>query len=225
MQLVDEGVVYRNRYPNTRAEVTSAPTLALSRLGSSEPFLLSAFRVGQAKMSRDGRVKLRASRDGGRTWEPLPGELDTPFASLPEPQPNHAGFHLGASAEGTTVLMACRFFMVEPGDPQWDDDAAGVVGADCLKADARPGAAWEGVRSYDFRRHPDEWAIPCGPPLALGEGQWIFPMERHARAYVPEWLRATTRSPCSPRTTGDRGAIRSPPSTTRPRRSCTTTSG
>jgi hypothetical protein len=48
MQLVDEAVVYRNRYPNTRAEVTSAPTLAWSRLGSEEPFLLSAFRVGRS---------------------------------------------------------------------------------------------------------------------------------------------------------------------------------
>ena len=189
MQLVDEAVVYRNRYPNTRAEVTSSPTLAWSRLGSGEPFLLSAFRVGQAKMSLDGRVTLRASRDGGRSWEPLPPELGAPFAGMPEPQPNHAGFHLGASPEGATVLMACRFFMVEPGDPQWDDDAAGVVGADCLKADARPGGGWERVTSYDFQRHPDEWAIPCGPPLALGDGQWIFPMERHARAYVPEWLR------------------------------------
>ena len=85
MQLVDEAVVHRISYPNTRAEVTSAPTLALSRLGSAEPFLLSAFRVGQAKMSLDGRLVLRASRDGGRTWEPLAAELATPFASLPAP--------------------------------------------------------------------------------------------------------------------------------------------
>ena len=189
MRLVAEGVVYRNPHPNNRAIVASAPSLAWSRLGSTEPFLLSAFRVGQAKMSPDGRVLLRASRDGGTTWEPLPPPLDDPFAGLPAPQPNHAGFHVGASAAGTTVLMACRFFMVDPGDPEWDDDAAGVVGADCLKADARPGGAWERVATYDFRRRADEWAIPCGPPVHLGGNRWIFPMERHARAHVPEWLR------------------------------------
>lgn len=189
MRLVDEAVVYRNPHPNNRAIVASAPTLAWSRLGSEHPFLLSAFRVGQAKMSLDGRVMLRASRDGGRTWYPLPDNLGAPFAGLAEPQPNHAGFHLGASTEGTTVLMACRFFMVEPDHPEWDDDAAGVVGADCLAVRAGPGTGWGDASTWDFKRHADEWAIPCGPPLALGGGHWIFPMERHARAHVPEWLR------------------------------------
>ena len=189
MRLIDESVVYRNPYPNTRAVVASAPTLALSRLAADEPVLVSAFRVGQAKMSADGRLMLRASRDGGRTWSELPTSLAGPFADLPEPQPNHAGFHLGADADGTTVLMACRFFIVEPGTPEWNDDAAGVVHADCLKADAPAGEGWQRVATYDFRRHDDEWAIPCGPPLALDHDRWIFPMERHARAHVPEWLR------------------------------------
>ena len=31
-------------------------------------------------------------------------------------------------------------------------ELAGVVGADCLKADARPGGGWERVTSYDFQR-------------------------------------------------------------------------
>ena len=185
MRVVDESVVYRNPHPNHRSIVASAPTLAWSRLASEHPFLLCAFRIGQAKMSPDGRVALRASRDGGRTWSPLP----SPFEALPEPQPSQAGLHLGASAEGTTVLMASRMWIVEPDSPDWDDDAAGLVHADCLKADARPGGDWERVTTYDFRRHRDEWAIPCGPPLSLGGGDWIFPMERHARSYVPEWLR------------------------------------
>jgi len=189
MRLVGEHLVYRNPHPNHRAIVASAPTLAWSRLGSYEPFLLAAFRVGQAKMSVDGRVLLRASHDGGATWQPVADEVAAPFADLAGPGLNHAGVHLGASPDGTTVLMACRFFMVEPGDAEWDDDAAGVVGADCLAARAAPDGGWEPAAAYDFARHGDEWAIPCGPPLALGDGRWIFPMERHARAYVPEWLR------------------------------------
>ncbi len=185
MRVVDESVVYRNPHPNHRTVVVSAPSLTWSRLGSDEPFLLCAFRYGAAKMSPDGRVGLRASRDLGRTWEALP----SPFDDLPQPQPSQAGLHLGASPAGTTVLMASRMWIVEPDSPEWDDDAAGLVHADCVKADARPGGDWERVTTYDFRRHRDEWAIPCGPPLWLADERWIFPMERHARSYVPQWLR------------------------------------
>ena len=46
---------------------------------------------------------------------------------------------------------------------------------------------WSAV--VDGRRHADEWAIPCGAPVALGDGRWMFPMERHAKTHVPEWLR------------------------------------
>jgi len=48
---------------------------------------------------------------------------------------------------------------------------------------------WGAPTSLDGRRHGHEWAIPCGAPVALGSGQWMFPMERHAKTHVPEWLR------------------------------------
>lgn len=61
--------------------------------------------------------------------------------------------------------------------------------ADSVLVRAGAGGAWETPQVLDGRRHGDEWAIPCGAPLALGGGRWMFPMERHAKAHVPEWLR------------------------------------
>lgn len=189
MRVVDDRIVYRNPHPNHGPEAVSGSTLAWSRLESPEPVLLNAFRSGSAKMSPDGRVKLRASPDLGRTWR----DVASPFGAIPaDPIAAESGPHLGGSAAGTTLLMACRMWIVTPHDPRWSDDAAGVIRADALAARAPAGATWDSPTSHDFRRHADEWAIPCGPPLALGGGRgpdWIFPMERHALAHVPEWLR------------------------------------
>jgi hypothetical protein len=191
VRVIDEQIAYRNPYPNHRPEALAGTTLAWSHVGSGSDAqgLLSAFRSGSAKMSPDGRVKVRASGDLGRTWS----DVRSPFAGLPhDPITAESGPHLGTSSAGTTVLMACRMSIVSPGDPGWNDDAAGVVGADCLAARADPDGIWDTPSSYSFRRHSNEWAIPCGPPLALDGGagpDWIFPMERHALATVPDWLR------------------------------------
>jgi hypothetical protein len=140
-------------------------------------------------MSPDGRVKLRASDDLGRTWS----DVAPPFEALPQdPIASLSGPHLGGSVDGTTVLMACRMWIVSPDDKRWNDDAAGLITADGLRARAGAGEGWDESTALDFKRHADEWAIPCGPPLALDGGRgpnWIFPMERHALAHVPEWLR------------------------------------
>lgn len=189
MRVVDDYVVHRNPNPNHRPETVSGSTLGWSRLGTSRPLLLNAFRSGLAKMSPDGRIALRASDDLGATWR----EVASPFGALPQdPIAAESGPHLGGSARGTTLLMACRMWIVSPGDPRWNEEAAGVIGADCVATRASAGGDWEPPASYDFRRHVDEWAIPCGPPLALDGGrgpEWIFPMERHALAHVPDWLR------------------------------------
>jgi hypothetical protein len=78
---------------------------------------------------------------------------------------------------------------VDPADDAWVDAAAGLVDADAVVVRAGPGEPWAAPLVLDGRRHADEWAIPCGPPLALGGGRWLFPMERHAKTHVPEWLR------------------------------------
>src|SRR5919107_2777839 len=91
VRVVDDGIVYRNPHPNHRPESVSGSTLAWSRLESREPMLLAAFRSGSAKMSADGRVKLRASSDLGRTWR----DVASPFSALPaDPIASQSGPHV-----------------------------------------------------------------------------------------------------------------------------------
>jgi hypothetical protein len=184
LDIVRAGWVYRNPHPAYRSVVAAAATASWGAVETSIPRLVCAFRTGQAKMSPDGVVVLRSSGDGGATWE----TVRSPFGSDPEPGISLAGVHLGADPAGTLVLAAARMRIVAPEDPAWDDQATGIVDADTALCRAADGH-WEKPITLDFRRHPDEWAIPCGPPLALGDGRWIFAMERHAMVRVPDWLR------------------------------------
>jgi hypothetical protein len=85
--------------------------------------------------------------------------------------------------------MAARMRMSSPGAPDWDDQAAGMIDADCVIVRAGAGAGWDAPVIVEGRHDARGWTIPCGSPLALGSGRWILPLERHARTTVPEWLR------------------------------------
>jgi hypothetical protein len=193
VRILGHRVIHRNPWPSHQAESYSGTTICRTRDASGASQLLAAFRVGSARMSPDGRIAVHRSADGGRTWEPvaspfrepaaLPATLDHPVA------PSMAGPQIGASADGTVVLAAARMWIVPPGAPGWDADAAGLSDADTLIARWTVDGGWEAPTVVDGRRSTDEWAIPCGPPLALGEARWFFPVERHARTHVPEWLR------------------------------------
>jgi hypothetical protein len=179
VDILDEANVDRETFPSFRTRVLSAPSLA--RSGDS---LLAVFRTGSAKVSPDGRIGARVSRDDGRTWTDAPG----PFAGLDDGR-NHAGSHLGGGdGRGGTVLgIAARFAMSAPGMPGWDVDRAGIVDADAVLSRRDGDGRWSTPDVIDARRHADEWAIACGPAVALGGGQWIQPMERHERSDRPAW--------------------------------------
>jgi Neuraminidase (sialidase) len=193
MRVIDETIVHRNRHPSYTPESYSATTVAWTRVGSAEPYLLAAFRLGSARMSPDGRIVLHASRDGGRTWSavpsPLAGDAARTVGAEPGRGPNLAGSQMGSSDDGTTILMAARMRMTEPGAPDWDDQAAGMVDADSVVVRAGPGGGWDAPVIVEGRHDAQGWSIPCGSPLALGAGRWLLPLERHARTTVPEWLR------------------------------------
>lgn len=179
MRIVGQGTIYRNPHPSFAPAEPSATTLCWSPAFGG---LLSAMRVGAAKLSAEGRLRLFAARDGER-WE----QLASPLSALDGDGLNHAGSHLGSDGD-TTILAAARMAVAHYGSPAWGKFESGIVDADTVIVRAS-GASWETPRLYDFRRHQDEWAIPCGPPLPLGGSKWILPMESHARSDREGWLR------------------------------------
>lgn len=186
MRIAYEGVVYRNPHPNYEAAEASASSLCWSHLGSHQPILLCAFRIGQAKVSPDGDLRLMQSADAGRTWRIMP----SPLARLRTTgAPNLAGFHLGSDRSGTNIVAGARMWIATPGSPDWNDEAGGVVDADAVTARAARAAEWDPPQCFDFRPGPQEWAIPCGGPLSLGSQRWLLPMESHYRPVRSDWLR------------------------------------
>ena len=179
MRVIDDGVVYRNPHPAYRSRVASASTLTWV-VDHQAGHLLCAFRIGQAKMSADGTIHLRRSDDGGVTWRAAASPFD-------EVGPNRAGPHLGSSAAGTTILAVAQMDIADPADPDWAPDAGGIRDATTEMARRRDDR-WGGPTPLDHRRHDGEWAIPCGPPLAIGTDAWFFPMERHSKVTDDAWL-------------------------------------
>lgn len=193
MRIVDHRVIHRNPYPSHRPEVYSATTVCSVADASGRDVLLAAFRVGAARMSRDGRIALYRSSDLGASWQrvrsPLEAEPDWPSSETHAFAPSLSGSHVGASQDGTVLLTAARMWIAEPGSPDWDEASSGLVDADTVIVRGDGDGRWEAPQVVQARRTPDEWAIPCGPPRPLGGGRWIFPVERHAKTHVPEWLR------------------------------------
>ena len=124
MDILDEAVVDREWFPSYRTRVLSAPSLA--RSGDA---VLAVFRTGSAKVSPDGRIGARISRDDGRTWSAAPG----PFDKLDDGR-NHAGSHLGGGdgRGGTVLAIAARCALTAPETPGWDAERAGIVDADAV---------------------------------------------------------------------------------------------
>ena len=178
MELLDEGVLERERHPSWRTRIHSAPSLAVL-----DGVVHAVYRAGSAKVSPDGRIEAKVSHDGGRTWTTRPG----PFDGLDDGT-NHAGSHLAVSGDrGTVLSIAARFRMTAPGTPGWTDERAGIVDADAVIARRAGDGAWEPAVVVDARRHDGEWAIGCGPAVSLGDGTWLQPMERHDRSDRPDW--------------------------------------
>jgi len=179
VEILAEAIVDREAFPSFRTRVLSAPSLA--RSGDA---VLAVFRTGSAKVSPDGRIGSRVSHDDGRTWSDAPG----PFDGLDDDR-NHAGSHLGGGdgRGGTILAIAARIAMTAPGMPGWDTDRAGIVDADAVLSRRDADGRWSTPVVVDARRHPDEWAIACGPAITLGGGVWLQPMERHDRSDRPDW--------------------------------------
>ena len=185
MRIVADSIVFKNGYPNYRALEASHPGICWA--GPSEsPYLLCGFVLGQARTSPDRRLHVMRSDDGGATWHETP----SPLAPLNDgPSTAHAGIVMGRTPAGTSILGSARIFMASPGSAGWDDAVAGILDADTAAVRHTAEGTWGMPITIDRRRRCDEWAIPCGSPVALDDGRVVLPMERHSKVDVPDWRR------------------------------------
>ncbi len=190
MRIVESSVVAENFAPAFATEVYSGTALTVVERDGEER-ALCAFRRGSAKVSPDGAIVLRESVDRGRSWTDHPSPLDRESPGSIAPAGGlrqFAGPHVGSSATGTVILGAALMSLARPGTPEYDRQAAGIVDAACVFVRADE-SGWSVPQVIAGRRSDSEWAIPCGPPVSLGDGVWLAPAERHATTDVPEWLR------------------------------------
>jgi hypothetical protein len=122
------------------------------------------------------------STDGAASWR----TICSPLSNLDDDGLNHAGAQLGAGGD-TTLLAVSRMSVSHYGTTEWTSYEGGIRDADTVIVRA-DGNHWDQVQIHDWRRHPDEWAIPCGPPVWLGGQAWLLPMERHHRGDRVGWL-------------------------------------
>lgn len=190
MRIIDESVVYENPAPAFATEVYSGTAITVvGELGAE--VAVCAFRLGSAKVSPDGRIMLRESRDRGKSWETTASPLDPEHAHAIAPAgglKQLAGPHLGSSVPGTLILAGALMTLARPGTPEYDQRAAGITDAHCVLV-RRAGGTWAETQVIDGSRSEAEWSITCGSPAYLGRGVWIAPAERHAKTSDPEWLR------------------------------------
>lgn len=190
MRIRDHAVVWENPAPAFATEVYSGTALTIFTEGDAE-VAVCGFRLGSAKVSPDGRVSLRESRDGGATWARVHSPLDRQEAEAIAPANGLrqlAGPHLGSSPEGTVILGAALMTLAQPDSAEYRPQAAGIVDAECVLV-RRSEYGWDSPQVIDARRSASEWSITCGPPVALGDGRWLAPAERHASSDEDEWLR------------------------------------
>lgn len=190
MRIVESSTIAENIAPAFATEIYSGTALTVVERDGQE-LALCAFRRGSAKVSPDGTIVLRESADRGRSWADHHSPLDRegPGSTAPPGGLRQlAGPHVGSSAAGTVILGAALMSLARPGTPEYDRQAAGIIDAACVFVRADE-SGWSVPQVIAGRRSDSEWAIPCGPPVSLGDGVWLAPAERHATTRVPEWLR------------------------------------
>jgi len=119
LQLVQEGILYRNPNPGHRAVCAYIPNAVVL----SETELLCFYRVGQAFYSLDGKIAKLRSNDGGATWreEGLvwdPGNDDASFT--------YTAPHATRLRDGRLLLIASRYLATEDNLPRFNPVTGGM---------------------------------------------------------------------------------------------------
>lgn len=169
IQIVDEGVLYRNPKPDLRAVHACYPSV--QPLSASE--FLCTYQRGSAFCSVDGRVAQLRSTDGGRNW----AEEGCVWDGSRDDRPySYRGAGLTRLADGTILLLCQRYDRSDPELQLFNPVTDGMLHPQMLVfRTADGGRIWS---------DPDPVALPDGligcslaNIFALDDGTLMLPFE------------------------------------------------
>ena len=173
LEIVSQGVIYRNPYPGYRA-VTAVMGQILPLTSSH---WLCAFRQGSAFFSDDGMIHIARSRDMGASWE---HEGPVHRLGSHEKGYNYTSPELSIRADGAILLAA---FRVDQSDPQKlfvNAETGGLLPIENIFfVSMDEGCTWSRPQPITL---PAEWPTPVvgapnGPIIELDDGRWFFGLE------------------------------------------------
>ena len=173
LQIVDEGVVWKNRHPSVRSLFAWHGHTV--NLGGGE--LLHAMRVGQARSSLDCRCLIVRSTDSGRTWNET-----TPLLADEDRDPDYSYFtaRLGMTSDGRLWASSIRFHQIEPEDARWTAANGGWI--DCenfISTSSDRGQSWSSPQYVGPERPEGGFPTLASPIHELASGELMLVFEAY----------------------------------------------
>ena len=168
LEVLDDGVIYKNPEPGLKAECAFLPNVV--PLDGDE--VICVYRIGQAFYSTDGTLNVARSTDGGKTWVQEGRVWDIANDDRPY---NYSAPHAFRLRDGTLVLTAFRMDFSDP-RPQFNPDTGGHRPSEkIILFSADDGQTWTPPRVMDLPLG----SLPDTPSsiIELDDGRWWLGLE------------------------------------------------
>lgn len=168
LQVVQEGILYRNPMPGHRVICASVPNV----IPLDDRELLCLYRIGQAFYALDGRLAKLRSEDGGTTW------IEEGLVWDPRDDAQlytYMGPHATLLRDGTLVLIASRYLAVEENLHRFNPATGGLKPFQVvlLRSEDR-GRHWSRPEVIDL---PSAILDPPSSVIELNDGRWFLAFE------------------------------------------------
>ena len=169
--IVDEGIVWKNPYPNFRAMVTWHGHT--ENLGGGH--LIHTARMGKTKLGLDGKCEVFRSKDHGKTWLHTNSLLADEYI---DPQFAYSTATPKLTEDGTLWAAAGRWHWVEPEHPRWTKDNGGWLYCEnfiCRSQDQ--GYKWSEPQYIKPKPTPGAFPTIATPVNELSSGELMIMFE------------------------------------------------
>lgn len=166
IQILDQGLVYRNPHPNLRAIHAWHPSIVLLNDGS----MLAGFDLAQAVEAMDYKTWISRSRDQGKTWD-APRLLFNEAIS----RPCIYSVRLSGVKDGSIVGFGARYYRDDPEEGVVNRANLGYVPMDLILLRSRDGGVtWDGPKTIQPPLVGPGFEI-CHKIIELRDGRWLAP--------------------------------------------------